>query len=169
MPLVLFVCTGNICRSPIGQALLRRRLKREGLSDWEVESAGTWTVDGASASAHAIQLMAEQGVDLAAHRSRGVDEGILERADLILVMTRSHIEALRLEFPDQARKIYMLSEMVDGHRYDIKDPYGGSLTDYEVCVRVLSKLIEEGFERIKSLAESNARDKRDPQSRPDVG
>jgi len=153
MPRILFICTGNICRSPMAEVLLRNRLEKEGLIGWEVKSAGTWTVDGASASRYAIQLMAERGLDLGSHHSQGVNRRMLEQADLVLVMTQGHAEALRLEFPDQSEKVYLLSEMRNGHRFDIDDPYGGSQAEYQACVNILSDLIDAGFARIRSLAE----------------
>lgn len=157
MARVLFVCTGNICRSPIAEVLLRHRLEQEGITDWEVASAGTWTIDGRPASHYAIQLMTEQGLDLSPHRSQAVSRRLVEQADLVLVMTHSHAEALRLEFPDQVAKIHLLSEVKGGHRYDIKDPYGGSLAEYQDCVRELTTLIYGGFERIKSAVEKSAK------------
>lgn len=156
MPRVLFICTGNICRSPAAEGLLKDRLRQKGLTDWDVESAGTWTVDGRPATSHVVQLMAERKIDLTSHRSRGVDRQMIEQADLVLVMTQGHAEALRLEFPDQSEKIYLLSEMKDGRRYDIEDPYGGSLEEYLTCVDELEELINEGLEQIKFLAENTA-------------
>lgn len=152
MPRVLFICTGNICRSPAAAALLRQRLEQEGLTDWYVESAGTWTVDGRPASRHVVQLMLERGLDITAHRSRAVNQRIIAPADLVLVMTHSHAEALRLEFPGQADRVYLLSEMQDERRYDIDDPYGGSMAEYRANVSQLADLIETGFDRIRSLA-----------------
>lgn len=155
MPHILFICTGNICRSPTAEALLKQRFGREGMTDWTVSSAGTWTTAGRMASRYAIELMAERGIDLSSHRSQTVDRQLLERSDLVLVMTRSHEEALRLEFPDQSDKIYLLSEMNEGGRYDIRDPYGGPLQGYKDCFKELDKLIDAGFERIRSLAQEN--------------
>jgi protein-tyrosine phosphatase len=153
---ILFVCTGNICRSPAAEVLLRRRLEREGLEDWEVGSAGTWTAAGRPISAHMADLLAQRGLDASSHRSQEIDRRMMEEADLILVMTQSHAEALRLEFPDQAHKVFLLSEMVEGERYDIHDPYGGSLLNYRICLEELEHLIKEGFERIRALAESTS-------------
>jgi len=153
MPRILFVCTGNICRSPAAEALLKDRLERNGLTGWEVESAGTWTVDGRSASRYMVQLLGKRGLDLTQHRSRPVNRCMIERADLVLAMTQNHAEALRLEFPDQAEKIYLMSQMKDSRHYDIDDPYGGSLMEYQACVKELTDLIDVGFDRIRSLAE----------------
>jgi protein-tyrosine-phosphatase len=74
----------------------------------------------------------------------------------VLAMTHSHAEALRLEFSDQTEKIYLLSEMKDGRRYDIDDPYGGSLGEYQACVNELEDLVDVGFDRIRSLVVRNA-------------
>jgi protein-tyrosine-phosphatase len=156
MPRVLLVCTGNICRSPAAEALLRHRLEQEGLDDWEVESAGTWTMGGRPASRYTVQLMAARGLDLTAHRSRAINRHIVEQADLVLTMTQGHAEALRLEFPDQAAKIYLLSEVGDGRCYDVDDPYGGSLAEYQDCVKEIADLVDAGFDRIRSLAGKGA-------------
>jgi protein-tyrosine-phosphatase len=156
MPRILCVCTGNICRSPAVEVLLRRRLEEEGLDGWTVESAGTWAVEGRPASREIILLLAERGLDASAHTSREVNRRMVEQADLVLVMTGSHAESLRLEFPDQAHKVYLLSEMPGGRRYDIQDPYGSSPEVYRACVEELEDLVDTGFERIRVLAGKEA-------------
>ncbi len=155
MARILMICTGNICRSPSAEALLRHRLAEAGLDDWQVASAGTWGLEGHAASAHAVQILGERGMDLTGHRARKVTREMMERADLVLVMTQGHAEALRLDFPDQADKVYLLSEMKGGRRYDIQDPYGGPLEAYRACIDELTDLIDGGFERIRALARAN--------------
>ena len=155
---ILMVCTGNICRSPSAEALLRHRLAQAGLDDWHVASAGTWGLKGHAASQHAVAVLAERGIDLTGHRARKITRAMVEWAGLVLVMTQAHAEALRLDFPDQADKIYLLSEMKDGRRYDIQDPYGGPREAYRVCIDELTDLIDGGFARIRALASPEEKD-----------
>jgi protein-tyrosine phosphatase len=141
----------------MAEVMLRRHVHREGLNDWTVESAGTWATAGTPASRYAIQVMAGRALDLANHRSQPVDQRLMEQADLVLVMTQSHSEILHLEFVDQSNKVFLLSEMKAGRRYDVDDPYGGPLAEYQVCANVIADLIESGWQRIEALAAQNAR------------
>jgi protein-tyrosine-phosphatase len=153
MTTILVVCTGNLCRSPMAEALLRARLNQDQeRQDWRVVSAGTWAPEGRPASAYAIAEMAGRGIDIRAHRSRNIDVATIRRADLVLVMTRNHAEALSVAFPDQEHKVYLLSDMV-GETYDIPDPYGGMRLEYAYVAQELERLIDAGYVRIVSLAE----------------
>ncbi len=152
MPTILFVCTGNLCRSPMAEGLLRAKLARdEARQDWRVMSAGTWAVDGRPASEHAIAEMARRGIDIGDHRSRSVTRDIMAQADLVLAMTRNHLEALLSAFPDQSHKVHLLSEMA-GRSIDVDDPYGGLRQDYAQTARELDRLLDAGYERIVGLA-----------------
>ena len=154
MTTILVVCTGNICRSPMAAALLRARLEEDQeRQDWRVVSVGTWASEGRPASAYAIEEMSERGIDIRTHRSRSVDAGLMEEADLVLVMTRNHAEALSVAFPEHAQKVHLLSEM-SGQAYDVSDPYGGTRLEYAYIAQELEQLIDEGYERIVSLAEN---------------
>lgn len=156
MPSVLVVCTGNLCRSPMVAALLRARIARdETRQGWRVDSAGVWAAEGYPASTHAIDEMALRGIELRAHRSRTVTRELVGAADLVLVMTRHHAEALEAAFREHAHKVCLFSEMV-GQVYDISDPYGGVREEYACVASELEQMIEAGYERIVDLVEEGA-------------
>jgi protein-tyrosine phosphatase len=156
MTQILIVCTANICRSPVGEALLRDRLQKRGLADWTVHSAGTWANWERGASQFSVDVMAQKGFDISSHFSRMVDETLLAESDLILCMEKGHVESLKVEFPAYAGRIFLLSEMI-GQHFSIHDPYGGTLDMYQQMVEELTLLIDAGLERIIELAGKNER------------
>lgn len=105
---VLFVCTGNTCRSPMAEALLRQMAKEEGL-DIDVKSAGISAIEGTTASRYAIEALQEKGIVLD-HQSKAVDQELVHWADIILTMTQSHKQALIHHFPDSVDKIFLIKE-----------------------------------------------------------
>lgn len=153
---ILIVCTANICRSPVGEALLRDRLQQRGLEQWTIESAGTWALWTRGASQFSIDVCEKMGLDISGHQSRMINETLLKQADLVLCMEAGHVEALQVEFPSHAGKVYLLSEMA-GRPYSIHDPYGESLAVYQQMAVQLSSLIDNGLERIIELAGENER------------
>jgi len=145
---ILIVCTGNVCRSPMAVGMLRQRLAEDGLDgEIVVDSAGTWGLDGEPASAHAVQVMAERGVDISGHRARTLRERDIEQADLILTMEESHRRSIFHIQPAALRKVFLLSEMAGEHD-DVDDPYGLSIEAYRHCADELERLISEGYEEI---------------------
>jgi protein-tyrosine phosphatase len=108
---ILVVCTGNICRSPMGEALLRHHLSAAGV-DLEVASAGTHASGTSPATGHGIDVMAERGIDLTGHRSTRLDTDALVDADLVLAMTREHETAVGLLDPSARGRTFLLGEAV---------------------------------------------------------
>jgi protein-tyrosine phosphatase len=108
---ILFVCTGNLCRSPMAEALLRHEIDSRLLLDVEVSSSGTWAIDGSPATSEAIRAMEELGIDLRAHRSRHLSRRDLERADLVVAMTSVHVREIGDVAPDVLPRVRLLKEL----------------------------------------------------------
>lgn len=146
---VLFICSANICRSPMAMGLLRSMVK-DTSDQWKIESAGVWDMGGQQMAANTQLVLKERGIDLNNHTSRTVTSTMLSEFNLVLVMEDIHKEVLKLAFPEYTDRIYMLSEMV-GEFYDIVDPIGGSLADFEETALEMERIFTEGFEKISTL------------------
>jgi protein-tyrosine phosphatase len=117
---------------------------------WRIDSAGTWGIDGAKASDGTLRVLQSRGIDLSAHASKIVNNPLLESADLILVMEKGHKEALKLEYPHLAGRVFLLSEMV-GEEIEIEDPIGGPLSAYESTAKEIEQILRRGYAQIKQL------------------
>lgn len=157
MPSVLFVCTANLYRSPLAAAFLKDELKDEPDGDqWVIDSAGTWTKNGTPLHPQTIEDAHHFGLEVRTHRSKQVTAELLSHFDLILVMETGHKEALLIEFPDQSKKIHLLSEVVDGLAYDIHDPFSiEGKHDLDVA-NELHNIISRGKRKILALAKNNS-------------
>src|SRR5436190_23479112 len=134
MKTILFVCTGNICRSPMAEGLFRHAVK--GRSDFRVLSAGVGAVEGAPPSEYAVRALKELGIDISNQRSRMLTSEVVQRADYIFGMTHSHVDAVTLLYPQAAEKTFLLREFdetLDNYEADIGDPIGGSYEVYVSC------------------------------------
>ena len=151
---VLFVCTGNTCRSPMAEGILKKMLADRGVRNVKVSSAGTHGLLHAPASLFAIQVARAYEVDLSRHHSRELTPDMLLTADLILAMSWEHIEHIKRMDEKAGGRTYLLKAFArplpvsneDQRKgvLSIKDPIGGGLDDYE---RSFSEIAEE-IERI---------------------
>src|SRR4051812_130370 len=134
MKTVLFVCTGNVCRSPMAEGLFKHAVRGRGT--YRVLSAGVGAVDGQPASDHAVRALREIGIDISLHRSRHLTSDVVAQADYIFGMTHSHVDAIMILYPQAAEKTFLLREFdetLDTYENDICDPIGGSLDTYRAC------------------------------------
>jgi len=134
MKTILFVCTGNICRSPMAEGLFRHAVK--GRNDFRVMSAGVGAVDGLPPSDHAVAALKELGIDISRQRSHMLTADVVQQADYIFGMTHSHVDAITMLYPQAAEKTFLLREFdetLDSYENDISDPIGGSYEVYMAC------------------------------------
>lgn len=154
-PLVLFVCTGNTCRSPMAERLYARLLEAHGdKTRLRTASAGLWAHNGQPATPEAVALMTAQGLDLTQHRARALTQSMVDEADLILVMERAHLRDLTTRFARAETKTYLLTS-VAGKRGELLDPLHQGEEAYAACWNTLMTCLTKGYDRIAKLAEGN--------------
>jgi protein-tyrosine phosphatase len=144
---VLFVCTANICRSPMAEAIFNTLAGDAGL-DWRAQSAGILAVEGYPMAPEAAEVLAEAGIPVEQHYSRVLTESMLYRANLVLAMTPAHVEEMNSAFGDLPDCVHVLTEYVGSGREGISDPYGLSMSAYRACARHLFECIEPLIERL---------------------
>lgn len=142
---VITICTGNICRSPMAEALLREALAPRGVA---VDSAGVGALVGHPADPLAVELMAEQGIDLGGHRGKQVDEALMAGADLVLVMDRTHTAALAEVFPHYRGKVHLLGRW---EGIEIADPYRCPRKAFEEALAQIEAGVRQWTDRIGRL------------------
>ena len=155
MPSVLFVCRGNLFRSPIAAAHFSSKLKQRQISSgWVVDSAGTWTENNIPIVPLVKDFAAARGLQLGEHVSKMIEDVDIFSYNQIIVMEIGQKEALQIEFENISHKIHLLTEF-SGVPYDIPDPVGLDEEDCHVILAEVIDLIDHGFNQIIQIAEKN--------------
>lgn len=149
---LLFICTGNTCRSPLAAALFNAAATKTGLPfEVTARSAGLFALPGEKASAPVQQLLSLEGIGISNHRSTVVDSGNTEEADLILVMTAEHRRQLLLHYPHLSTKTFLLKEFADelSDNVDIEDPIGGGIEKYKLVLEDIRQAVKKILKKFK--------------------
>ena len=141
--IILFICTGNSCRSVMAEGLLKKKLAELGRKDIEVFSAGL-TASSFGATAETTDLLIKEGINMSTHRSRAVDKDLIKKSDLILVMERLHEERIMRFAPEVKNRVFLLKEFakINDNNLNIEDPIGRPADFYAKTFATIKQAIE---------------------------
>lgn len=139
---ILIVCVGNICRSPMAEALLRDKLTQQ--KSLKVDSAGIGALVGYNSDAFAQALMLEKGIDISMHTARQLDSELLNEYDLVLVMEKGHIEAVHNIVPSSKGRVHLLGKWSD---FEIPDPYKQPKHQFEIALSLIERGLDEWIDK----------------------
>ncbi len=150
---IMFICTGNICRSAMAEAMLKKMLKDRNIENIEVCSSGIYADTGDIPTQTAIDVMQENyGIDLSSHRATNIKESQIEKMNLILCATLSHKMAVVQFYPELKDKVFTMKEYAgltfEGMNFDISDLWGYDKKVYENCAKEIQQCLETIIEKI---------------------
>ncbi|MGE4215027.1 MAG: low molecular weight protein arginine phosphatase [Anaerotignaceae bacterium] len=137
---ILFVCTGNTCRSPMAEAVAKSIFPKD---EYNIMSAGLSVIENQSASENAVLAAENLGLDLKGHRAKQITPNLIKEADIVLTMTAGHKQAIANNCNSMATPVFTLAEYAGHGNEDVMDPYGCDLEIYEKCILKLKQYIVE--------------------------
>lgn len=148
---IMFICTGNICRSAMAHWLMEKKIKENNIKDVEIYSCGIFAEDGDRSTYNAIEAMEEYDVNLKNHRATNIRNSKIREMDLILCATKSHKYSVLQMYPELKGKVYTMKEYVqpDIEDIDIKDPWGYDIEIYRFCAAEIDRCLNEIIKKIK--------------------
>lgn len=145
---ILFICTGNTCRSPMAEGILNH-IATEKKINISSKSAGIYAFDGDNVSPNAVKVLSNIGIDIKDKKSMQVHKDLVEEADLILTMSNSHKKQLIMRFPFAVNKVFLLNEYAFKNIKDIEDPYGRGELDYKEACDEIYRAVEKIVNKIR--------------------
>ena len=149
---IMFICTGNICRSAMAEGLMKKKLQEKGIIA-QVCSSGLYAETGDGATYNAIEAMKMYNVDISNHKATNTRYSNIQEMDVILCATQAHKQNIILLYPNLKNKVYTIKEFAkldnNGQDMDIKDPWGCDMNVYENCAKEINICIEKIVELIK--------------------
>ena len=147
---IMFICTGNICRSAMAHRMLEKRLKDIKNSEIEVYSCGIYAENGDGSTYNAINVMKDYDVDLSTHRATNINNSKIEEMDLILCATNTHKQEVIYMYPKLKEKVFTMKEYINKNTEDlnIKDPWGYDSYVYERCAEEINEVIDSIIDRL---------------------